>query len=779
MDELEFLQTVVTTDSGRFCLSIRAQNIWQNLWYDWPNESTQIIETAHLMQADHDVYFSSYLSSCDDASKTCALPTRTIIADLDNAQVDNLSLPPTLMTQTSDRRHQGFWILTEEIPNHEAISRRLTYSIVDADPTGWPIGKKVRFPGTHNYKYDPPPIVEVTSYTGKLYRPDEFEDLPDIAHEKAKIDIEFVTSEIPTCRIGPLELLESIKHNVPAKVYAGYKITSSDRSAALWGLMCSAFRAGLDRSDVLFLAYHSANNKFSNVRDLTLDVLRAEREAFVLHEDARTIMDGIRKTAAPYLDKNRLLLATSIELMRRIGEFVATSDDDQWYVIRDEGRPIHLDYRSERLNIFLDSKFGFNYTDREAKYIMSGLNTHAKQMPPTGTLAQLSHYDAQTNSLMLHTGRKTVLRITPNSVEPLANGAHGLIFPWLNEVDQFNPTLEAGEWGTPIFGDSLKQITNIEYDEGMALLKVWMLSLLFRGDFKSKPLIAFFGSPGSGKSTIAKKIYAFLYGKQMKLGKITDDKSFDTAVSKYPLYIFDNVDTWERWLPDRLAQMAGDISSSKKKLYTDNDMVTVKGSAHVGVTSFDPKFNRPDVVDRFIVFIFDRIKEFMPEEQMVGSVLTNRNALWGHLIRDAQLILAQPRPTARPVQLRSSDLVQLGRWASTPLHLDAFESSVQKLLKEQTRITLREDQILAESLLAYVEWCPTSTIFKGIGRLWLDLTLYAVKGGIDANTILRRYKNAQVLDRRLTILLESLKTIVNIEWRDGISREWKITEKDS
>lgn len=783
MNELEFLQTVVTTPEGRFCLSIRDGQSWQNLWYDWPTQQQEIVDRASIEKADKDVYFSCYLSSCDDASKACALPTRTISADLDAADLATIPIQPSVIVKTSHERHQGFWILTEEATNHETLSRRLTYSIQDADPTGWPIGKKVRFPNTLNHKYEPSPVVEVTSITGRTYHPTELEILPDVSHDKAKLDKVFVEDTLPTLNgMGPLELLEHIKSNIPGRVYAQYNIKAADRSAALWALMCCAFRAGLTREQVLFLAYNSANNKFSFVRDLAKDVLRAEKEAFAPGEDGREILDGVRRVQhVASLDKLRLMLATTIEVMRRMGEFVATSDDDQWFIQKSDGRPIHISIRSERLSVFLDTTLGLNYTDKETKYIVSGLNSFAKTLPVTGTLAQLSHYDHATNSMLLHTGRKHVLRITPNHVETLVNGSNGVVFPWITELDQFNPIVPdssyASCWGDSIFQGSLDNLTNMDQEEALALLKVWLLSILFKGEFTAKPLIAFFGKPGSGKSTLAKKIYAFLYGKQMKLGKITDDKSFDTAVSKYPLYIFDNVDTWERWLPDRLAQMAGDISASKKKLYTDNDMVTVTGSAHVGVTAFDPKFNRPDVVDRFIVFTFERIHDFLSEDDIVGSVLLARNRLWGHMVRDIQAILSTPRPPNQPVTLRSSDLVHLGRWAAIPLKIAAFEQAVHSLQMEQVKLTLRGDQPLVEALMAYAQHCPTANLFKTAGRLWLDLTLYSSKANVDSGLLLKRYKSATNLDAKLWVLQESLSSLIKIEWKENLSREWMICVK--
>jgi hypothetical protein len=95
------------------------------------------------------------------------LPSRTIQCDLDEAIVPVVNAP-NILVETSPGRHQGFWIMRDPMEPEilEPLSKRLTYSVPDADRSGWSLGHKMRLPGTFNYKYPSgPKIVKVITST--------------------------------------------------------------------------------------------------------------------------------------------------------------------------------------------------------------------------------------------------------------------------------------------------------------------------------------------------------------------------------------------------------------------------------------------------------------------------------------------------------------------------------------------------------------------------------------------------------------------------------------
>ena len=91
-----FLQQVVTTPEGYLELGVR-NGTWQQEWYSWPDQLVTI--TNRTLSAEGDVYFTAHLFKSKDSHKENVLPSRTIQADLDNADVASIALQPTILYQ--------------------------------------------------------------------------------------------------------------------------------------------------------------------------------------------------------------------------------------------------------------------------------------------------------------------------------------------------------------------------------------------------------------------------------------------------------------------------------------------------------------------------------------------------------------------------------------------------------------------------------------------------------------------------------------------------------
>src|SRR5690606_21936002 len=143
------------------------------------------------------------------------LPSRTIQADLDNADIRALPRPPAVLVETSPGRHQAYWILDGEPLEpelHEVLSRKLTYGIPLCDHSGWPLGRKVRIPGTFNHKYlEGPKPVKVVSTSENRYSPEEFELLPEVPQHISDAKHEEFITEPLSVDDHPLEILERVR----------------------------------------------------------------------------------------------------------------------------------------------------------------------------------------------------------------------------------------------------------------------------------------------------------------------------------------------------------------------------------------------------------------------------------------------------------------------------------------------------------------------------------------------------------------------------------------
>lgn len=795
MEIRDFFRTVITAEKGYFCLAAGGNGSgWQEEWYTWPDDLERIVARAEQLRSHSNAYFSSYLFKERSSLKEHVLPTRTIQADLDEADAAALPIVPTVLVQTSPGRHQAFWVVSEptlDLEAHEVLSRKLTYAIPLCDRSGWPLGRKVRIPDTLNYKYlEGPREVTIVGSSLQTYNSTVFELLPDVPRVAAEIfESGFLDAEVklPT---GPNELLIHYRDKI-GKAYAEYNTRQKDRSAALWSLMCALFRAGAKREEVLWISKHSANNKFAELkhnadRELAKDVLRAEQVVRSATLDPRALIRQARRATGPASERRGVVLDIVMSSMRDQGDFANTYGGSVFYIRRDSGRPIAITRRSDYFEMLLDLQYGLNAVEVDSHYVSLGIYAYSNSLPQSGKMAALSYYDPVHKFLLVHTGRKEVLQVNADGVRKVIDGAYGIVFPWDNSIEPFAPNLDISpsfDWADFLFShtipgtDALANIVSTSRDESLALLKVWTMFLLFRDLSGARPILATLGQPGSGKTTLFKKLYILLYGRHRAVATVTTPDDFDHGVANDPFYAIDNVDTWERWLPDRLAQSAGVTDIRKRKLYTDGDVITLRRQALVGISAHNPKFGREDVADRMLIFTFTRLEKFIAEQEIVATVQARRNDIWGAIIRDVQRILAEPMPGSEEApQFRIEDFAKIGLWIARALGCEKeFRVGLERVKTGQRSFTLEEESLLTTALRRYTEKEGAGD-WKTLGQLWGKLELLSD----DVSSFIKTYKNSVALGKKLWSMQDALKTEFDIEWRNEPSKSmklWRICKK--
>lgn len=790
MELSDFLDLVITaSEEGFFCFASGGPNTggWAERWYRWPAQRQEIIDAVTRTRGEANVYFSTYLFRASSSAKSGVIPTRTIQADLDEADINDLPLEPTVLVRTSPGRHQAYWVLKDalDIETHEIMSRKLTYAIPKCDHSGWPLGRKVRLPDSFNFKYlDGPKPIEVVSASKKTYSIEDLAMLPEALPPTETADQEdwLERAHLLTLDIGPQELLESIKtKGLHPKTYLQYNTLAADRSTALWGLMLQAFRCGLDRDSVYWLSLHSKNNKFADLkyhaeRELAKDVLRAEATVRRSGADPREIINQSRRLT-PTTVRKQTILSQVTQFMRERGTFLHAMDDTLWYVRRDLGRPVLVGENSDYLDALLDIEYGLNKTESEHNYSAAGLVSYTRNLGINATKHSLSYYDPRANSLLLHMGRKDVLRVSPSGLDMIVDGAHGVIFPWQTSVEPFTIGEVDADWAMHLFGvsagqDAIHNIIGMDRAKVLALLKTWFLFLLVRNIAVSRPLLATFGQPGSGKSTLFKKIYALLYGRFKAVGSVTKEDDFDHAVATDPLVVLDNVDSWKEWLPDRLALSAGTSDITKRKLYTDADTIVLKRQALVGITAHNPRFGREDVADRLLLLSYERLTHFVPEQIITDQVVGQRSRLWGGIIADIQTVLATPIPDIGP-QFRVEDFARLGLWISRALGYEStFTEAIGSIRKGQHSFSLDEDRMLVDALERLVN-SKGRLEDRSVGQLW---GMLEAGMATDPVAFTRSYRSSIALGKKLLVLQDSLKSMFDITWKvdDTAGKLWSI-----
>lgn len=770
---------------GFFELCLRASNVWHENFYEWPTQRPQIINDIISYRDKADVFFSPSLFNDRCSQKQCVLPPISLFSDVDAGDIFHAPLIPTVCMTTSPGRRQASWKIARnghDVDYIEMLSRKITYSIEGADRSGWGLGHKMRVPDTYNYKYlDGPFKVEVESSSLKTYSCEDIELLDDAdAVTLAKFDPNFIENP-PTSQpstLGPQSLLDSVRDKIPARCITEYNIEVTDRSAALWVLMCSLFRAGLSREEVYWVAKHSANNKFSKLqyhaeRELAKDVLRAEQEVSARRENVRLKIIEIKHTRMNADVRNSLISKIVENSMKQNGVFVKTSSNEEYYIKRDQGRPIYLTKQSMLLDSLLNIQYGLNSHDSSQQYVKQDLIDYAVSLPHSVSVANLSSYDQAGNVLLIHTGSKDVYAISPNAIDKVTDGSHGILFPWQQIFEPFSyiPVDQDWNWAEDIFGD-LAGLVDYEHDEALLLLKVYTIFLYMRSAALSRPILAFFGQPGGGKTTTMTRLVKTIYGQRAGMSTLTSPEAFDNLTSTMPFVAFDGIDSYIQWLPDKLSQSSSVTDYTKRRLFSDNETVRYRRAAMVGITAHNPRFMREDIADRLLMFNFKRLNRFQPETPMYLELARQRSRILSGILQDLQKVLrVQPLPFS-DLAFRVEDFARIGEQISIALDKrEQFRAILKKLSRVVSYQSLAHADVLLKSIKAYLY---DATLYNE-DKYYESQELYDLLLGFlepesrDVAEFKKIYKNASYLGRKLWILQAALKA-------SGLKIDWKNVE---
>ena len=211
---LKFLGDIWGPENANVYLATKPeQNLFSvsPLISNWRDKQDIIVEFIIEKDAKMDVYYSMahYRDGSESKEKVNAVGARVLWIELEGDNEgqarpkdaleklisDGIIPRPTYRIQSSSENAQHwYWILdglyaTDII---ETLNRRIAYYL-DADRACWNIDRVLRPPFTHNHKRKraysdgSAPAVDIIEYTGTIYRPVEFKDLPGVRVQLTEI----------------------------------------------------------------------------------------------------------------------------------------------------------------------------------------------------------------------------------------------------------------------------------------------------------------------------------------------------------------------------------------------------------------------------------------------------------------------------------------------------------------------------------------------------------------------------------------------------------------
>lgn len=782
-----------------------------------------------------DLYFTPHAFSREDTQgdrikKSDATPTtRTLWVECDDTTLDptRFKPEPSVIIETSPKRHHVYWFLNEplDVSEVESYNRRLiAHNALEKDTSGWHLVKLMRVPGLNSYKRpEPHPVQIVTSNnassTLRRYPLPILNQALEQTPDPGTIEIDLSSNPIPQ---PPLpthqELFDKYGTSITKEVKQFLVTKQADRSTTLWRMYKVLAALGIKIEDAYALLQGTPNDKFAEEwryngevglwRDLQRGYASFQ-SGDVSNEDPTT-RSAVNKKLSTVRTAKQL---NQHDKLRRMAELIfedlRSNGRMYWYdaayeaYYYDGAKSINVDPGTNAWKYILGN-YEIAEGSQEFKTITSIIWHNTGRRGESITPRTFSHYDSNHNVLYIYNNRGKVYRLDGTNIDIVDNGTDGVFFVQSLDHEEFWPDIQTARdaqstavsnGGNEVRHNGMpgrSQLTDLifanpnytfadEHTKRLAadIFRYWTYSIFFPALMKTRPHLVITGPAGSGKTLSFQLIQNLLQGPGKTVAAMPLDRAnFETAASNRPFVFFDNVDTPNKWFTDALAEASTGISFSRRVLYTTNDLVMVHINCFIGLTTRDVWFSRPDVAQRVIVLHVGQRQDFTPAERILDSVNNNRNYVWALMLADLNLIIAeqarrlnpatnpgiQPHPQAST--LRMADFARFIDIAGSADGLTNEDKSHLYTFMQEGQQNLLESGSLLYEVIS--EWLRATDKFDEPANLGRKLTPTRMRDELSQCAAL--HNNMQAFEQRYRstkALIMGLREIEVLTKRDG------------
>ena len=252
----------------------------------------------------------------------------------------------------------------------------------------------------------------------------------------------------------------------------------------------------------------------------------------------------------------------------------------------------------------------------------------------------------------------------------------------------------------PVDGGKLKDFlryTNLRDRDLDLLLLIYTPSCLYPGIPHPIPIV--YGPQGSAKTTSLRMIRWLIDPSKLEtLSLPRNNVELEQQLSHHWIAFYDNLSGMPLWASDALCRAVTGAWISQRTLYTDNDDSLREVRTCVGLNGINIAADRPDLLDRSILFALDPIpeNERKAEKQLWEDFKEDRSALFGAIL-DA---LSRAMSLQDSIQVdglsRMADFEELG--CALAIALGGSQQDFLSAYKQNTNY--RNDEVLADSVVA-------------------------------------------------------------------------------
>lgn len=313
---------------------------------------------------------------------------------------------------------------------------------------------------------------------------------------------------------------------------------------------------------------------------------------------------------------------------------------------------------------------------------------------------------------------------------------------------------------TPVRGGNVLEalnFVNVTDSDLRILFAVYLVSLFIPGYIHPMPYI--FGPQGSAKSSFSKTLRRLNDPSRTEVLIFPRDKQeLAQHLSHYYLAFYDNLHYLSQDMSDVLCQAITGGGFSKRRLYSDVDDVIFSLQANVGLNGVSLISDKPDLLDRSILFELERIEEEdrKDESEMAEAFEIARPRILGAIFDAVAGALARYSEIKLTRKERMADFCAWGAAIADTLGIgqDNFLIAYRKNVESQNDEVIEGDLIatlIVKLMDSYSEWSGTMTeLLKLLADTLLDPSL-------NANFVLP--KTPKELSRRLNVLKVPLQSV--------------------
>ena len=426
-------------------------------------------------------------------------------------------------------------------------------------------------------------------------------------------------------------------------------------------------------------------------------------------------------------------------------------------------------------NNVLSRLYGVNATTNEGKYVLEEIRNHVHNYGFDREVHDRFFFDRLNGVLYIFDRYNGTYALDGHQITHMPNGAHEVFFRGRTNrpipADRIVFDATKVQEGT-LVEDMIAQIPfsnsgSLDIDEQRLLLQLYVYSIPFQSILQTKPILTFMGEKGSGKSFALRSIGKFVTGKEFELTHVSDEPGYQVAAANNFLIYLDNIDKPQKWLLDALATTATGITFSKRKLYTDDEEITLEPGCFLGLTIRDAHHYREDVIDRMLVLNTKRLETFVAEDKLLEDFYQNLQAIWMEYMHSLNKVV---RVVNAQGGCRTTTTHRMADWAVLSMMIglalgydvEAIDILHSKLDQEKASLILRDDP-----LLSCIVWWMTS--HRNQGQWVTGSELHDAFKGRDGYK--DRYKSAIGLGKRMKNIQAELKRYFDMEAKMNTSKK--------